>query len=320
MTDFSKTQKDYAVYLPAVSAVYSNHIGEQRYREFVSEDRLPFPMERLNFLNKEEGSFYYPWALYSAGHAKIKFDKDGTLPWSEDVWLNRSRKTTVLGDSGGFQIAMGKWVADWANPSCPKAKNYRETVLKWLERTADYSMVLDVPTWGPNMSYDIAVEGTRINNEYFMKEATGETKFLNVLQGDKSQTENSTAWYEAMKHYCDPKQFPDTHFRGWSFAGSNARVSRQMLLRLIDIVHDDLLQQGKHDWVHILGYSTMEWAILCTAIQRALRKHVNPDVTLSFDSASPYIQVSKASVYSHTSIIDNGRWSFGSGDGIDDKK
>lgn len=318
MTDFSETQKDYAIYLPAVSAVYSNHIGEQRYREFVKEDRLPFPMETLNFLNKKEGGFYYPWALYSAGHAKITLNKDGTIPASEDVWVNRNRKSLVLGDSGGFQIAMGRWKADWADPSCPKAKNYRETVLKWLERTADYGMILDVPTWGPDMSYDIAVAGTKINNDYFMKESTGACEFLNVLQGDKEQTQNSIDWYNDVKDYCDPKKYSN-HLNGWSLAGSNARVSKQILLRLIDIVHDDLLQIGRHDWVHILGYSTMEWAIMLTAIQRSLRKHVNSNVSVSFDSASPYIQVSKASVYSHTSIIDGGRWSFGSGDGIDDK-
>ena len=319
MTDFEKTQSDYAIYLPAVSAVYSNHIGEQRHRDFVDAQRRPFDMEFLNFLNKKEGGFYYPWALYSAGHAKIALNKDGSIPASEDVWVNRSRRTTVLGDSGGFQIAMGKWVADWANPNDAKAKYYRETVLSWLERTADFSMILDVPTWGPNMDYDIAIAGTKINNDYFMKASTGATKFLNVLQGDKSHTKNSIKWYNEVKDYCNPKKYSN-HFEGWSFAGSNARVSRQILLRLIDIVHDDLLQQDKHDWIHILGYSTMEWAILCTAIQRALRNHVNPNVTISFDSASPYIQVSKASVYSHTSIIDGGKWSFGSGDAIDNKK
>lgn len=320
MVDFKKqfSENGWAIYLPAVSAVYSNHIGEQRFNKFVDPARLPFPTEKLNFINKTDGAFYYPWALYSAGHAKIKLDKNGNTPASEDIWINRDKDTLVLGDSGGFQIAMGKWVAEWNNINCPKAANYRETVLKWLERTSDYAMVLDVPTWGPNMSYDIAVAGTKINNNYFMKHSTGECKFLNVLQGDKTHTKNSIAWYNDMKDYCDPKKYSN-HFEGWSFAGSNARASRQILLRLIDIIHDDLLQKGKHDWIHILGYSTMEWAVMLTAIQRALRKHVNSDVTISFDSASPFIQVSKASVYSHTNLTDGGKWSYGSVNGIDDK-
>lgn len=321
MTDFSidQVKNGWAVYLPAVSAVYSNHIGKQRFEDFVPQARLPFPMEALNFLNKKDGAFYYPWALYSAGHAKITLNKDGTVPESEDVWVNRHPDTMVLGDSGGFQIAVGKWIADWADPACPKAKYYRETVLQWLERTSDYAMVLDVPTWGPNMDYNIAVAGTIINNDYFMANSTGKCKFLNVLQGDKSQTQNSVNWYNDVKHYCDPKRY-DNHFEGWSFAGSNARCTRQILLRLIDIIHDDLLQEDKHDWIHVLGYSTMEWAIMLTAVQRALRKHVNPSVTISFDSASPYIQVSKASVYSHTAIVDGGKWSFGSVNGVDDKQ
>lgn len=318
--DFEKRllDLDAAVYLPAVSAVYSNHIGNQRYRNFVPKDRLPFPMEKLNFLNKRDGAFWYPWALYSAGHAKITLEPDGSTPPAEDIWINRDPRTTVLGDSGGFQIAMGKWVANWDDPNCPKAKKYRETVLSWLERTSDYAMVLDVPTWGPNMNYNVAVAGTTINNDYFLRKSTGSCKFLNVLQGDKSNTQNSINWYNAVKHYCDPKTFSN-HFQGWSFAGSNARCSRQILLRLIDIIHDDLMQAGKHDWLHILGYSTLEWGILCTAIQRSLRKHVNADVTVSYDSASPFIQVSKASIYTHTSIIDKGKWSFGSRDGLDNK-
>ena len=38
----------------------------------------------------------------------------------------------------------------------------------------------------------------------------------------------------------------------------------------------NLLQQGKHDWMHFLGTSKLEWAVLLTVIQRAVRKYVNP--------------------------------------------
>jgi len=318
MTDFSKTQKDYAVYLPAVSAVYSNHIGEQRHREFVKKDRLPFPVEKLNFLNKKEGAFYYPWCLYSAGHAKIKLNEDGTHPNSEDMWVTRDKAVTVLADSGGFQIAKGVWKANWDDVNDPKAKFYRETVLSWMERTSEYGMTLDVPTWGENMTYNYAIKGTRINNDYFVNNP-GQCKILNVLQGDKDHENNAATWYNGVKDYCDPKKH-DNPFRGWSLAGSNARCLRQILLRLLDIAHDDLLRSGTHDWVHILGYSTMDWAIMATCVQRALRKHVNPTVTVSYDSASPYIQTSKASVYSYTQIVDGGKWAFAGRDSWDDKK
>ena len=36
----------------------------------------------------------------------------------------------------------------------------------------------------------------------------------------------------------------------------------------------------------MLGTSQLDWACFLTQIQRQLREHVNPDVTISFDSAS----------------------------------
>jgi hypothetical protein len=47
-----------------------------------------------------------------------------------------------------------------------------------------------------------------------------------------------------------------------------------------------LLQEGIHDWMHFLGTSKLEWAVLLTDIQRAVRKYVNPAFTISFDCAS----------------------------------
>ena len=50
----------------------------------------------------------------------------------------------ILGDSGGFQIATGVIKCDWKNFKTDD--DLRITILNWLEHTADYSMVLDVPT------------------------------------------------------------------------------------------------------------------------------------------------------------------------------
>ena len=56
-------QKDYAVYLPAISSFYSTYIAKQRLEEFVPLDRIPKGFDRgiegMNFLNPEEGYFTY---------------------------------------------------------------------------------------------------------------------------------------------------------------------------------------------------------------------------------------------------------------------
>lgn len=68
-------QKDYAVYLPAISSFYSTYVAKQRLEEFVPKDRIPAGFDRgiegMNFLNEEEGYFTYKYALYSAGHAQL---------------------------------------------------------------------------------------------------------------------------------------------------------------------------------------------------------------------------------------------------------
>ena len=37
---------------------------------------------------------------------------------------------------------------------------------------------------------------------------------------------------------------------------------------------DELLQD--RDWIHFLGTSKLEWAVMLTSIQRQIRKHINP--------------------------------------------
>ena len=39
--------------------------------------------------------------------------------------------------------------------------------------------------------------------------------------------------------------------------------------------------------MHFLGTSKLEWALVLTDIQRAIRKHHNENFTVTFDCASP---------------------------------
>ena len=325
--DLTTAQKDYAVFLPAISSFYSTYIGKQQSDpNYVPADRMPqgIPdMEMLNFLNPKKGLFHYKWSLYSAGHANLDVTKE--VP-KEDMTRKRGGHTLLLADSGGFQIAKGVWAADWKNMD-KDAQKYRERVLKWLCAYSDYAMTLDIPTWTCTnetsrektniRSYNDAVVATKHNNEYFIKNRTGDTKFLNVMQG--SSHKDAEAWYEEMKQYCDPKQY-DNHFNGWGMGGLNMAEPELALKRIVTIIHDGLLTEGIHDWMHFLGTSKLEWAVFLTDIQRAVRRTHNKNFTISFDCASPFLATANGQIYHHTRINSTDRWSYSMDPTADDKK
>jgi len=39
-------QKDYAVYLPAISSFYSTYVAKQRLEKFISDERIPKGFDR----------------------------------------------------------------------------------------------------------------------------------------------------------------------------------------------------------------------------------------------------------------------------------
>jgi hypothetical protein len=93
-----------------------------------------------------------------------------------------------------------------------------------------------------------------------------------------------------------------------------------MLTRLVNIVYDGLLQQGKHNWIHFLGLGKLPWACFLTDVQNSLRKYHNPDVTISFDSASPFLMVANGGIYINMVTHDRGKWSTIMDRSIDDRK
>jgi hypothetical protein len=131
---------------------------------------------------------------------------------------------------------------------------------------------------------------------------------LNVLQGRNHG--QSDAWYEEMKKYCDPKVYPENHFNGWAFGGQNKIDVHLMLKRLVGIIHDGLLQEGKHDLIHCLGTSILEYAVLFSDIQRAIRKYHNPKLTITFDCASPFYSAAKGLAYNNTVIEHDKKWTY----------
>ena len=326
--DLTAKQSDYAVFLPAISSFYATYVGKQRFGQNVEATRMPAKipdMEMMNWLNPQKGLFPYRWSLYSAGHADLDLSKH--VP-KEDMVRNRDPNTIMLADSGGFQIAKGVWPGRWNDPTDKKAEAQREKVLKWQMGIATYGMTMDIPTWTylnkeaseacGIYSYDDAVSATKYNNEFWMANRYGDTKILNVLQG--SNHGEADHWYDLMKDYCNPNQYPDRHFNGWGMGGQNMCDVHLVLKRLVHLIHDGLLEKGVHDWMHFLGTSKLEWAVLLTDIQRAVRKYHNSNFTISFDCASPFLATANGQLY-HTITTENRqKWSYQMEPTADNKK
>jgi hypothetical protein len=308
-------QQDYAVFLPAVSSFYSTYVAKQRLEEFVPKDRIPTGFDRgiegMNFLNPEEGYFTYKYALYSAGHAQLDLNKSMT---QESMIQQRDRSNTVIvGDSGGYQIGKGVLKFDWLDFEGKDANKTRQQILEWLELTADWSMMLDVPTWACDhnhtaktglKTFDDCLDKTNFNNEYFLKNRLGKTKFLNVLQG--SDWDTAEKWYQGVKEFSDPAVWGDKAAEGWAFGGANMCKMDITLKRLMTLREDNLLQNK--DWIHVLGTAQLDWSCYLTLIQRQIRKHVNENLTISFDCASPFIATAHGLVYTNAQHTTK-RWS-----------
>ncbi len=309
-------QKDYAVYLPAISSFYSTYVAKQRLEEFVPKDRIPAGFDRgiegMNFLNPEQGYFTYKYALYSAGHAQLDLQKSIV---QESMIQQRDRANTmILGDSGGYQIGKGVLKFDWLNFEGAEANKTRQKILEWLELTADWSMMLDVPTWACDhihspktglKTFEDCLDKTRFNNDYFLKNRLGQTKWLNVLQG--SDWDTAEQWYNGVKEFSDPNgPYAGKEAEGWAFGGANMCKMDITLKRIMTLREDGLLK-GKN-WIHFLGTAQLDWSCYLTSIQRQIRKHINEEITISFDCASPFIATAHGLVYTNA-VHTPKRWS-----------
>lgn len=281
----------FAIYTPAVSTNFAK-LG---YGVFFRR-HLPVTEGELDFL-KPGNAFFYPYALYSAGQAATS-DLAAT---EKSIISERDRsRTLVIGDSGGFQVQQG-------TVKFEGAKTLNRS-LRWLEATADRSMIFDFPTGGisagnlqPHVDrlqqegHDLAalvssnglstdfnacLLQTKLNNDYFIKHRThGKTTWMNVIQG-RNEAE-SRAFYDGVKTY---------DFGAIAFAGVHQSSFSMLLSRIMD-----LRDEGR--WsaipaVHVLGISILPIAYLFTTILRGLRRF-NPDIQLTFDTASPFIAAAR---------------------------
>ena len=197
--------------MPAISANFAK-LGHSAHLKH----NFSFAEGDLNFLDPASKLFHYPYALYSAGQAART---DGAARQRNIVSERDRDRTTVIGDSGGFQIQEGtiKFTGD---ATC-------ERMLRWMEGHSDYSMSLDFPTGGispgnveqhtirlnangqiTEMSaanglspdYNTCLTQSLLNLDYFVQNRRPEkTNLLNVIQGRTER--ESKVWYDAVKSY-----------------------------------------------------------------------------------------------------------------------
>ena len=324
----------WAKYLPAISGFYTTHLGKDLSDPiFIPKERVPEKFEHgiqgLDFLEPDNSYYHYGYGLFSAGHAERRLDR---CDIKEPMIHKRNReKTIIVGDSGGFQVATGVIKLDWKTVKGPEGDKLREEILRYLEHTSDWSMTLDVPAFAAKppfsaktglTSFQECLDVTECNLHYFMKNRIpGATKFLNVLSG--SDNENSKVWYESVKVFSQPDIVEalgysrDRTLEGWAFAGCNMRRMRVTLERLLNL-RDDGLLEGK-DWIHFLGIGRLDWACYLTSIERQIKKYHNPNISISFDAASPFVAAGGYALSYDYTHFSSDRLTYSMGKGLDDK-
>ena len=283
---------EFAVYLPAVNTLYAQAVTLP-----VPKGR-PFPdgfdMGDLEFWKKSSGKnlWHYPYFLHSAGQYKI-----GTMP--DNAVTRRGRTDGVLiGDSGGFQIGNGKLSGlvglepamdpDMACAAWRENVDARLWIVNWLETYANYAITIDMPLWAatqhgvnspfhrcsPEQLTQLTVE----NLKFIDAHRQGRTKWLNVVQG--ATVPAIMRWWDAVKWF---------ECSGYAMSSSGGKAAGlHALLEPLLLMRDENAFRSGRNWIHLLGVSTVGWAVVLSAIQRALRSTVNPELTISYDSAAPF--------------------------------
>lgn len=258
------TPKDQAIYVPSVSSGYAfDALGRPGLRPIPSH----LPANILNFLDQSNTNFRLSHAMASAGQF---LNRAG----HSMISTRDRRRTRIIGDSGGFQVAHGKLAIT--------SDADRMRILRWLEANADIAMTLDIPPGGigkPNFIYstvDQCLEATLVNLSYFDKHrSNAETIFLNVVQGNTPQ--ESIDWYNAVRSY---------PFEGWAIAGP-FRNDIYHMCRLIILMHQNGDLDGKK-WIHVLGTNNLGTAVMLTALQRAVKRHLKHNIRFSLDTSTPF--------------------------------
>jgi hypothetical protein len=88
---------------------------------------------------------------------------------------------------------------------------------------------------------------------------------------------------------------------------------------MINMRDEQLLEKGERDLIHVLGTSKLEWACMLTAIKRKMQQHVNSNLEITFDCASPFLATAYGQVYTQH-VHRSDRFSYIMDKAVDDKR
>lgn len=258
----------YAAFTPAFSDGYCRAV----VKETIGDRKLPARLKPadLNLLNPKSKLFHLEWGLYSAGLA-VKHKAQ----WCMVTVPRDARVTRIVGDSGGFQVINGRIEM--------RHDVFRAWSLQWLEKYCDVGIILDIPTRSIDIpasgfkTFDQCLQQTEENARWALSNRSkSDMKLLTVFQGRDAREAN--AWFARMRKL--------QGFDGIAFAGGTKKDLFLACSRLIDLVSAGELPAGAH--LHWLGVGQPGFGLLLTGMQRALRKHVDNRITITFDCSTAF--------------------------------
>ncbi|MBP2461836.1 MULTISPECIES: hypothetical protein [unclassified Rhizobium] len=266
---FNNHWADYARYLPAPNDHFVKFAAQSATNALNS--RLPNGVlaRHTNFLNPTSPLFCWPDVLFTATF--------GVGTGKPTIISKRDRTNTfVLGDSGGFSLISGAISASMGS--------WREATLDWQEAECDVGIIVDVPTRAIDVpasgytNFQQCLDQTIDNAEFAIaNRSRSDLKLLAVYQGrTKAEADN---WAKVMETY-------QPRFDGMAIAGHTRLEIADWIRRFRSMMDRGLFGTVSH--IHFLGTSQPRFAVLATALQRALRKHIRPDLNVTFDSSTSF--------------------------------
>lgn len=244
-------------YFPALSA--GPIAASMKKNQYTPNKLLPYRYYALDYPEQ----YRIPSFLTTAGHCYKTENYIDAFEFPEG--------STVFGDSGGFQIAMGK---------LEYTHELRERIFRWLESNSTIAANLDIP---PKITksghFEQCLDMSFDNFKYFEKHQSGKVKFLNVLQG--LTEERYSAWYNRVK---------DFSFNGWAVGVAQFSAALYQIMASTVI----LMEGGEHrrpdtHWIHFLGVTGTEELVYLAQIQKSF-DDIGSHVQISTDSSTPGLQ------------------------------
>lgn len=274
-TDLSTGTENHALFLPAINETFAR-FPLQHSQTIARPMPAGLRASNLNYLDPKSTLFHYHAGLHSAAF--------GVYEANQTIITQRDReKTVIVGDSGGF--------TEINNGLKEPLQTFRPKSLAWQERYCDVGIILDVPTRALDIKggkyqtlqqcLGVTLESIRYAIEH---RSNAGMRLLTVMQG--RDRKEARTWQAAIAPYQ-----PD--FEGIALAGAMKLDFALWAELFIDM--RDKKRLDKLRWIHVLGTAQPGVGVMLTGLQRALRKHLHPDITISYDSSLAFriVQVNK---------------------------